>query len=212
MGGRKAGFVSGFVTATVVWMAGAAGLWAAGWLELRPTTPEAPAVAATTPTGPEEPSGAPPSRKLRGRLRRGQEVSGASGSASARPRDAVRAQSAPSTVGDDLREGEARVVDGARAGGEQQLDGAEIDRAFDAAMPRIRRCLLLVPDEGSVSGRLVFGLRIAGSGRVTAVNLSGPAALVGGEAGDCLRAVVRTLSFPRFDGPEMLVRYPIEFE
>jgi hypothetical protein len=116
------------------------------------------------------------------------------------------------TFGDDLRESEARVVDGTRGGGEEQLGGAEIDRAFDAAMGRVRRCLLLVPEDASASGRLVFGLRIAGSGRVTAVNLSGPAAVAGGEAGECLRGVARGLSFRRFDGPEMLVRYPIELD
>lgn len=116
------------------------------------------------------------------------------------------------TTGDDLREDEMRTVDGEGSGGEAQLSGAQIDAAFDAAMPRIRRCFVLAAGDDPVTGRLTFGMRIAGSGRVAAVNLSGPAAATTGECGDCLREAARNISFPSFDGPEMVARYPITLE
>lgn len=115
-------------------------------------------------------------------------------------------------TGDDLREGEMRTIDGEGSGGEQQLSGAQIDAAFEAGMGRIRRCFLLAPGEEPITGRLTFGLRIGGSGSVSAVNLSGPAALTTGEPGECLRGAARTIRFPPFDGPEMVVRYPITLE
>lgn len=116
------------------------------------------------------------------------------------------------TTGDDLREGEMRTIDGEGSGGEAQLSGSQIDAAFDNAMPRIRRCFVLAAGNDPVTGRLTFGMRIAGSGRVSAVNLSGPAAVTTGECGDCLREAARNISFPSFDGPEMVARYPITLE
>jgi hypothetical protein len=115
-------------------------------------------------------------------------------------------------TGDDLGEGQMRIIDGAGSGGEEQLTGAEIDHAFDGAMPRIRRCFILAATDRDLTGTLVFGLRIAGSGHPTAVNLSGPAVLTTGDAGDCLRTAARAIAFPTFDGPEMVVRYPITLE
>lgn len=134
-----------------------------------------------------------------------------------RRRSAERERTSPAptgsaTTGDDLGENELRVIDGEGQGGEQQLSGAQIDAGFDSAMGRIRRCFMLAAGDDPVRGRLVFGLRIAGSGRATAVNLSGPAALTTGECGECLRTAARGIEFARFDGPEMVVRYPITLE
>jgi len=129
--------------------------------------------------------------------------------------EAAEERAAPTgnaTTGDDLREGEMRTVDGEGSGGEAQLSGAQIDAAFDTAMPRIRRCFILAAGDDPVTGRLTFGMRIAGSGRVAAVNLSGPAAATTGDCGDCLREAARNIAFPRFDGPEMVARYPITLE
>ena len=129
--------------------------------------------------------------------------------------EVVEERAAPTgnaTTGDDLREGEMRTVDGEGSGGEAQLSGAQIDAAFDAAMPRLRRCFVLAAGSDPVTGRLTFGMRIAGSGRVAAVNLSGPAAATTGECGDCLREAARNIAFPSFDGPEMVARYPITLE
>ncbi|MEO0325385.1 MAG: hypothetical protein AAF447_20685 [Myxococcota bacterium] len=116
------------------------------------------------------------------------------------------------TVGDDLGEDEPREIAAGEQGGEEQLPGRAIDSAFDGAMGRIRRCLVLIPGDAEVRGRVTFGLRIAGSGRVTRASLSGPAAVTQTDAGNCLRQVARGLSFPSFDGPEMLVRYPLTLE
>ena len=79
-------------------------------------------------------------------------------------------------------------------------------------MGRIRRCFILAAGDEPVRGTLTFGMRIAGSGSVSAVNLSGPAAVTTGESGDCLRSAARAIRFPTFDGPEMVVRYPITLE
>lgn len=116
------------------------------------------------------------------------------------------------TTGDDLGEGAARTLDVGASGGEAQLTAPQIERALDGAMPRIRRCLILVPGDAIVTGRMTLGIKIAGSGRVTAVNLSGPAAVTTGDPGDCLRAAVRAVLFPSFDGPEMITRYPLTLE
>lgn len=95
------------------------------------------------------------------------------------------------------------------AAGEGQLAGSQIEAGFDGAMSRIRRCLVLVPSEGEVTGTLTFGMRVGGDGRVRAVSLTGPAVVTTGESGSCLRQVAQGIQFARFDGPEMLFRYPI---
>ena len=105
-----------------------------------------------------------------------------------------------------------RIIDGAGSGGEEQLTGAEIDHAFDGVMPRVRRCFMLAATDRDITGTLTFGLRIGGNGHVNAVNLAGPAVLTTGDSGDCLRTAARSISFPTFDGPEMVVRYPITLE
>jgi len=47
---------------------------------------------------------------------------------------------------------------------------------------------------------------------VARVNLQGPAAVTGGECGDCLRTAARNAQFPSFDGPDMVVHYPLTLE
>ena len=116
------------------------------------------------------------------------------------------------TVGDDLREGEMRNVEMEGSGGEQQLRGAQIEAGFDAGMGQIRRCLVLIEGDDPVRGRITFGLRVAPTGRVSAVQLSGPRAATTGDAGTCLQAAARALRFDSFDGPEMVVRYPLTLE
>jgi hypothetical protein len=117
------------------------------------------------------------------------------------------------TTGDDLGENDLRLMDmEGGGGGEQQLTGTQIDNAFDGAMSRIRRCLILAAGDDPVTGRLVFGMRIAGTGRATRVNLAGPAAVTTGDAGECLRGAARGIQFPTFDGPEMVVRYPLTLD
>jgi hypothetical protein len=113
------------------------------------------------------------------------------------------------TSGDDLGDPQARDLDVANAGGEEQLLGSEIERGFDAVFPQVRRCLMLAAGDEPVSGRVTFGLRISGQSGVTRVNLQGPAAITQGEAADCLRKAARGIQFRKFNGPDMLVHYPL---
>ena len=117
-----------------------------------------------------------------------------------------------SSVGDDLGGPEARNLDVANAGGEEQLLGSEIERGFDGAMPSIRRCLILAASDEPVTGKLVFGVRIGGNGRIEKVNLKGPSAITQSEAGSCLTAAARGIQFRTFNGPAMLVNYPLTLQ
>lgn len=197
-------FFAGFATASALWAGLAGVLLALGWGPPGPRDADVAEEAALVQARKTVPGETPTPRRRQARSRGAVAAAGGSGSGTA-PRGEM-------TTGDDLREDEMRVIDGAGSGGEQQLTGAQIDAAFDAAMGRIRRCFLLAPGEEPITGRLTFGLRIAGSGAVTAVQLSGPAAVTTGESGDCLRGVARQMRFASFDGPEMLVRYPITLE
>lgn len=204
-------FVAGFAAATLVWGGAIAFLHLGlGW-----GPPEAEEELAEDDAEIEV-AAAEPAESTRGRGgRRGARRGGRGGSrsgASSSGADGARVPAGEATTGDDLREGEMRTIDGAGEGGEQQLTGGQIDTAFDGAMGRVRRCFMLAPGDEPVRGRLVFGLRIAGSGRATAVSLSGPAAVTTGECGECLREAARSIRFPTFDGPEMVVRYPITLE
>jgi len=150
----------------------------------------------------------------RPRRRRGGGGGGSSGtpSSGSSSGSSVAGPLGDATTGDDLGEPPMRIIDGAGSGGEEQLTGAEIDNTFDGVMPRIRRCFILAATDRDLTGRLVFGLRIGGNGHVNAVNLAGPAVLTTGDSGDCLRTTARGMQFPTFDGPEMVIRYPITLE
>ncbi len=113
------------------------------------------------------------------------------------------------TTGDNLDWNGQRQVDVAGGGGEEQLSGKEIEAGFDGVMNRIRRCLVLVPADGEVTGKLTFGMRVGGDGAPRAVNLAGPAVVTTGESGTCLRQAAQSIRFAKFQGPDMLFRYPI---
>lgn len=192
-------FWAGFAVATVLFGAVAAylffGLGFGPPTEIRVAVSQSPADAGAPP----------PQEEARPRRRRGRR----------RGRARSRRGSTPSgnaTSGDDLGEDDMRTIDMAGSGGEQQLRPAQIEAGFDGAMGGIRRCLVLIPGDAEVRGRLTFGLRISGSGQVRAVNLSGPRAATTGDAGACLRRAARQIRFDPFDGPEMIVRYPLTLE
>ena len=138
-------------------------------------------------------------RRRRPRIRRGSR---------SRPRARAASPTGDMFTGDDLGEPELRTIDMESQGGEGQLTNHEVEVGIDGSMPRIRRCLILVADEDPITGTMTFGLRISGSGRVTRVNLKGPAPLVSGEAGSCLRRALGRIAYREFDGPDMLVHYP----
>lgn len=198
-------FLAGFGLATVLWATAAA--YAVFGMGYAPPgergaaarhEEEAPSPAAA-PTDETEP---PPSRRRRARRQ----------AKRSEPPAREATPTGEATSGDNLGEDEVRMLDMSRAGGEAQLTAAQIDAGFDSAMGRIRRCLVLMAGDDPVRGRIVFGMRIAGSGEVRAVRLSGPAAATTGETGDCLRAAARAIRFDAFDGPEMVVRYPLTLE
>lgn len=98
------------------------------------------------------------------------------------------------------------------AGGEDQLSSAEIDAGIDRVFNGIQRCLILVPSQAPAVGKVVVGMKIAPSGAVTSVNLSGPNVIIKDDPGSCIRRTVKSIRYRSFKGPEMLVNYPIVFE
>jgi hypothetical protein len=186
-------FVAGFIVASVLW-AGIGFAYVEGYVTFgREPEPEALPIE-TVDAGVEDED---PTQSKRRRKRR------ASGSGTRRAGEAL--------TGDDLRENEARNID-VEGGGEEQLTGAEIEAGFDSVFGKVRRCLLLVADDEPITGKVIFGMRVAGSGQVTAVNLKGPAGITASEAGDCMRTAAKAIRFPSFNGPEMLVHYPLTLE
>jgi hypothetical protein len=189
-------FLAGFTVASALWGAFLFA-YSRGYIDIS-LEPEAPPEAVTVASEPEaEDPKADKSRKRR------------SGSKGARPRTSVTGNS---TTGDDLGADEARNLDVGSAGGEAQLKGSEIEQGFDGAFSQIRRCFILAASDDPVRGKLTFGVRINGEGRVTKVNLSGPSALTQGEAGSCLRGAVTGIRFRAFNGPDMVVHYPVTLD
>ena len=116
------------------------------------------------------------------------------------------------TTGDRLGGPGTRDLNAAQGGGEEQLLDNEIEAGFDQIFPKIRRCLMLVESEDPVRGKLMFGMRIAGTGRITKVNINGPAVVTRSEAGGCMRQAAKSLQFRSFNGPDMLVHLPITLD
>jgi hypothetical protein len=115
-------------------------------------------------------------------------------------------------VGDNIGGAGAQELAMGEAGGQQQLSPAQIDRGIDTVWNGIQRCLVLVPSDLPATGKIVVGMHIAPSGRVTKVGLRGPNPIVQGACGGCIRRAVESIQYPSFDGPEMVAHYPIVFE
>jgi len=201
-------FFLGFLVASGLWAAAAFGLYARGMLSLDGSEEEA--VADATAPGEPDDEGEPDKkhgkRKRAGRperVRSTRSESASSGEASNLPRGEA-------TTGDELDWDGERKLD--LAAGEEQLSGKSIEAGFDSAMSKIRRCLILVPAEGEVTGKLTFGMRVGSDGTPKAVNLSGPAVVTSGESGGCLRKAAEAIRFPKFSGPDMLFKYPITLQ
>jgi len=194
-------FFAGFAVASILW---GGGLWA--WTEGLIGQSEIAVEPEELAEAPEEAieEEEPPTK--RGRRRRGRRGRGGRGGGEA------NLPTGTATTGDSLGENDPRELAAGESGGEQQLTQSQIESAMDGGFGAIRRCLVLVPADAPVTGRLTFGLRIAGSGQVQRVNLRGPAVVTQGESGGCLRTAARRIRFPSFDGPEMIVHYPITLE
>ena len=196
-------FLLGFATASVLWALAAALLYTTDIVAILDDPPEE----AAGSIAPDE-HGPPGDGKRRRRVRRervGHAPKAREGSA--RAEDVQDVPTGETTTGDDLDWNGGRRID--MAAGEAQLSGIQIEAGFDSVMGKIRRCLVLVPGSGDVTGKLIFGMRVGADGAPRAVNLTGPAAVTGGESGSCLRTAAQAIRFPKFDGPDMLFRYPI---
>ena len=194
-------FVAGFVAASLLWGGLVVGV-KQGFINLDLSPPEEdvePELVAAA-DAPEE-DARDPKKKRKGKRRAGSGERGDS-----------RRYEGESSVGDDLGGPDTRNLDVANAGGEEQLQGSEIERGFDQAMPSIRRCLILAASDEPVTGKLIFGVRIGGNGRVEKVNLKGPSAITQSEAGSCLTSATRGIQFRTFNGPAMLVNFPLTLE
>jgi len=191
-------FFSGFLVASVLW-AGLGYAYVEGYVHFGADGEEIETVSDDPgDAGVEDTAATGPKKRWRRKRTESGERSG--------PR-----RSGDALTGDDLGENDARNID-VEGGGEEQLRGSEIEAGFDSVFGKVRRCLLLVADDEPVTGKLVFGMRIAGSGQVTAVNLKGPSGITATEAGDCMRTAAKSIRFRSFNGPEMLVHYPLTLE
>jgi hypothetical protein len=190
-------FILGFISASVLWAIAAYAV-VEGYIDidLKP---------AKTASDEEVAPIADEKTKITKRSRRSKGPRRSDGQTSQQPyRSAV--------TGDSLGEDEVRNIDVVGNSGEQQLTDFEIEQKIDGVFSRIKHCLFLAANEEPVKGRLVLGMRIEGSGRVTKLNLRGPTAVVQGEAGSCLRSTVTAIQFRTFNGPAMVVHYPITLE
>jgi hypothetical protein len=191
-------FLAGFLTASLLW-GGLVFAHSRGFIDINLEPNDAPSAPDAGVEEEEDDGSQRTKRKRSGRARTG----------GARK---DRRFSGAAMTGDDLGNPEARHLEAAQGGGEEQLLGSEIEQGFDSVFPQIRRCLMLAAGDEPVSGKLVFGLRISGQSGVTKVNLQGPADITRTEAGDCLRKAARAIRFRTFNGPDMLVHYPITLQ
>ncbi len=186
-------FLGGFVSASVLWAAFVAAL-VTGVVDINLEPDAAPAAAAPADDGVGGAPAATGKRGSRARGRRNLRFSGESQS------------------GDELGGPDTRQLEMGSPGGEQQLRSEEIEQQFDTVLPQIRRCLILAASDEPVTGKIVFGLRIGGSTGVSKVSLRGPSAVTQTEAGECMRKAASGMRLRTFDGPDMLVQFPITLE
>jgi hypothetical protein len=202
-------FFLGFLVASGLWAAAAFGLSAKGMLSFERSDEEP--VAEASPAEDEADDEGEPGKKRgkRKRAPRPERVRAArpDGTGSTSASNLPRGEA---TTGDDLDWDGQRNLD--MAAGEEQLSGKSIEAGFDSAMSKIRRCLILVPAEGEVTGKLTFGMRVGSDGAPKAVNLSGPAVVTSGESGSCLRKAAEAIRFAKFSGPDMLFKYPVTLQ
>lgn len=206
-------FFAGFATASVVWLVLGGSLVALVWTGViaLPHEEPMPDVVAAMDVDAGVATTASPRGRRRGRAGWGGGGGGAGGAHAGGGGGGGDYDPAPEDVltGDDLGTVNHNLDVGAQ-GGEEHLTPSQIEQTFDTVLPRIRRCLILVPGNGDIRGRVVFGFRVAHDGHVVAVNLRGPSNITTGEPGDCLRAAGRGARFPSFDGPDTVASYPLD--
>jgi hypothetical protein len=201
-------FIAGILTASLIW-AGVFIAQAKGVIDLfgeEEVSDQAlePTAAASSP---------PLSKKAvkkRGKRRRPRR--GGNRTASGNPMPANTYDLSEGMAGDALDGPGGKSLSMGSAGGEDQLSPGEIDQGIDRVFKGIERCLLTLPPDAPATGKVVFGMNIASSGRVTKVNLRGPNVMIKGETGACFRRTVKSIRFRSFDGPDMVAHYPVVFD
>jgi hypothetical protein len=198
-------FLLGFLVASVLWL-GLLYAQSAGMLEIFGADDEEEVVARADAGDAGVGAVEEPEKKKRRHKRRGKRGKGKAWPAS------PSYETGEGISGDDLGGPGSQELAMGEAGGQEQLSAAEIDRGIDTVFNGIERCLVLVPSGAPATGKVVLGMHIAASGRVTKVNLKGPKPIVQGESGGCIRRAVKSIRYPAFDGPDMVAHYPIVFE
>ena len=206
-------FVLGFVTA----LAGAAGVY---WFVLRqaPAGPCADRCGEGTECRDEqcviatvaEAAPDPAKPRQRGRRRRPGRRAGSSGGDTREGRDT---DSVEDWNGSDDLDLPPQQID-MEHGGEQQLSNTVIESTMGRNFGAIRRCIMVAQAdrERPVRGRMRIGMKIRSTGEVAAVNVTPPGPLASSGLGPCVRNVVGRIRFPRFDGRDMVVTYPVTLE
>ena len=200
-------FLLGFALASAL---GTAALWAQGTGRLELFTPAGDEVAKITLVASDHSVDKKSDDTRKTGKRRGKRKTRAGGRRDFG--DRVEYDTSEGLSGDDLGGPGSRELSMGSEGGEEQLKEAEIDRGIDRVFSGIERCLVLVPAGAPASGKVVVGMKIASTGQVREVNLKGPRTIVSGEAGACIRRIVKSIRYPSFDGPDMVAHYPIVFE
>ena len=199
-------FIIGFIVASFLWL-GALYAQSAGYIDFFGTgeEPDTDRIADVSDAGvggedPQDDKGKKSKRKRRRFVKKRKSLKSAAH------------DMGETTVGDDLGSTGNGELDMGSRGSEDQLSSARIDRGIDSVFNGIQRCLILVPSDMPASGKVVLGMHIASSGRVTKVNLKGPGPIIRGESGACIQHVVKSIDYPAFDGPDMIAHYPIVFD
>ena len=190
-------FLAGFGVASVLWGA-LLFSYKQGWIDISLEPEAPPADEAGVADAPADDAKGAPARARKKRA--------------AAPKKTRPAASGDSLTGDDLGENDPKNLNVGSAGGEEQLRGTEIEKGFDSVFGQVRRCLILAAGDEPVRGKVTFGLRISGEGKVTAVNLNGPSSVTQGDCGACLRKAASGIRFRTFNGPDMVVHYPLTLE
>lgn len=158
----------------------------------------------------DEPEGRGKGRRRRGGRRNagGDETAGDAPAGNGAPDERVEDWNGPDSL--DLPPQEIDM----EHGGEQQLSNTVIESTMGRSFGSIRRCIMLAQADRDtpVHGRMSIGMRIRPSGEVGAVKVSPPGPLASSDLGPCVRSVVGRIRFPRFDGRDMVVTYPVTLE
>lgn len=166
---------------------------------------------------PETVAAAEPEPRGRGRRRRpggrrsaeeGSRTTSEAGEPTSTERDEL-----PAWGGSDALDLPSQEVD-MNSDSDGQLSNGQIESTMGRHWSAIRRCIAIaqVDRETPVRGRMSIGLRIHGTGEVAAVKVSPPGPLASTDLGPCVRSVVGRIRFPRFDGRDMVVTYPVALQ